>query len=306
MILTMVFAGRRAFTVYFMGSLLAASSALACSVTSSDLTAARGQSDALIALHAEAERDCSRPIVDEAARLAGVALFNAALQEKGATQLGLLEKAAGYSDDWRILAALGQVQLASGEAERAAHSLQAALISLQDNPPSQPPPEDAVRRLITMANNARSLAPVFVRSLKTRSADPGGIAARSVAGVEIEVVPFPIEFVFGTTEVTEQTKPAIADLAEILSTEGGNKIVLAGHTDPVGSDDANLALSVGRAEAVRDQLLQSGLAQNLEIEVAGCGEASPPEIDSPELYSEDEIHQIMRRVELVRSGNPCK
>ncbi|MEM9043268.1 MAG: OmpA family protein [Pseudomonadota bacterium] len=282
------------------------SAAVACTVTPEDVSAATGDPDTLMALHAKAERDCSRAIVDQAAKSAGIALFNKALKQQGSAQLKSLEAAAGYSKDWRILAALGQVQLQSGQPANAARNLQAALVSLQDDPPSNPPPKSAVKRLITMANNARSVSPTYVRSLKTRSGDPGGVAAKTVAGVEIEVVPFPIEFVFGTSDVTETTRPAVADLAEILTSESASAIVLAGHTDPVGSDAANMTLSLDRANAIRSELIRAGLGDQLTIDVVGCGEASPPEIDSPELYSQDEIHQIMRRVELVRSGEPCR
>ena len=49
---------------------------------------------------------------------------------------------------------------------------------------------------------------------------------------------------------------------------------LAGHTDNVGSDDANMKLSKDRAEAVKDYLVSKG-ANPSRIEATGYGETQP-------------------------------
>lgn len=267
--------------------------------------AARGDIAALGELQARADA-CDGATATYVSGALGGALFNAARTASEAERLSLLKRASTLRRDWRIYAALGEEQARAGDHGGAALSLQSALVILQESPPDPPPPAEAVEKLIAMANVARATAPVYTRALRTRSNEPGGVAAERVAGVEIEAVPFPIEFVFGETTLTEDGAFAVEDLGEIVSASAGAVITLAGHTDPVGSDAANRALSLRRAEAVRDILLGQRGLNGVEIRTIGCGETSKPRIDQPEFYSEAEIHQIMRRVELVRSGEPCK
>ena len=51
-------------------------------------------------------------------------------------------------------------------------------------------------------------------------------------------------------------------------------IVISGHTDSVGSDDANRTLSQKRAQAVKDWLVAKGINAN-RMKVIGKGEAEP-------------------------------
>ena len=51
-------------------------------------------------------------------------------------------------------------------------------------------------------------------------------------------------------------------------------IRITGHTDAVGSDEANQILSEGRANAVRDELIKRGIAAE-RIEAEGKGESEP-------------------------------
>jgi OOP family OmpA-OmpF porin len=63
--------------------------------------------------------------------------------------------------------------------------------------------------------------------------------------------------------------------ARLAGLGAGSRIVVEGHTDAVGSDAANLALSQARAEAVRDHLAtRAGLAADRFITV-GHGERRP-------------------------------
>ncbi len=51
-------------------------------------------------------------------------------------------------------------------------------------------------------------------------------------------------------------------------------IIIEGHTDDVGKDDANLALSEGRAQSVRTYLIEKGMAE-ARLEAHGFGETAP-------------------------------
>ena len=65
-----------------------------------------------------------------------------------------------------------------------------------------------------------------------------------------------------------------------------------GHTDSVGKDAANQKLSEGRANAVRDDLIERGVAPE-RIEAIGYGESRPIDTNDTE-----EGRQNNRRVEI--------
>ena len=94
--------------------------------------------------------------------------------------------------------------------------------------------------------------------------------------IEPELEPFEgsVTFAEGGNALSDA---AIADLEAIQETpqmaEGG-AIVLRGHTDSVGDDDANMRVSERRAGLVRDWLVESGVAED-RITVIAIGEQRP-------------------------------
>jgi outer membrane protein OmpA-like peptidoglycan-associated protein len=52
------------------------------------------------------------------------------------------------------------------------------------------------------------------------------------------------------------------------------RVEISGHTDNVGSEQANQTLSLKRAQAVRNWLVQKGIASN-RMETVGKGENEP-------------------------------
>lgn len=93
-----------------------------------------------------------------------------------------------------------------------------------------------------------------------------------------------------------QIKPGLHDelrrIAEIMRQYPQTRIQVEGHTDSRGSEQNNLALSRRRAEAVRDYLMQNGVASS-RIQVAAYGE-SKPVADNSTAYG----RQQNRRVEI--------
>ena len=69
------------------------------------------------------------------------------------------------------------------------------------------------------------------------------------------------------------------------------RIVLEGHSDTIGSDDANHALSLARANLVRDRLVEMGVSPE-RIETVGLGGTRPLHSDMPDASS------VNRRVEV--------
>ena len=87
-------------------------------------------------------------------------------------------------------------------------------------------------------------------------------------------------------------QPTLDRLKEMISTYPAAEVTVIGHTDRVGSLESNDALSLKRAETVRDLILQSGL-QTTFLEVAGRGEREPL------VPTDDEVPETQnRRVEI--------
>jgi len=82
-----------------------------------------------------------------------------------------------------------------------------------------------------------------------------------------------LEFDFGKSTIRSRSLPYLNKVAELL-TNKGISLKLAGHTDNVGSDAANMTLSRNRAMSVKQYLVSQG-ANSSKIEAVGYGESQP-------------------------------
>lgn len=80
-------------------------------------------------------------------------------------------------------------------------------------------------------------------------------------------------------------------------------LVIAGHTDAIGSDERNLQLSQERAQAVRDYLVERGIAPDRLI-AKGYGEAYPVASNDTEADRERNRRSEFIRVDGPATGNP--
>lgn len=100
-----------------------------------------------------------------------------------------------------------------------------------------------------------------------------------------------IFFDFGKADLKPESAPELARLAELI--RGDNLAVLiAGHTDDVGSPESNLKLSEQRAQAVLDELVRRGCPAD-RLTAVGYGKTKP--IDPA---NTDEARAKNRRVEI--------
>ena len=89
-------------------------------------------------------------------------------------------------------------------------------------------------------------------------------------------------FASGRAELRDQATARLLEIALWLRSEPAAPILIEGHTDASGDDEANRRLSVARAEAVRDRLAALGISL-ARIEVVGRGELEPvADNDTPE------------------------
>ncbi len=108
-------------------------------------------------------------------------------------------------------------------------------------------------------------------------------------------------FEFGSDELTLPAREKLEEVSEILTRSSTNsrKLSIEGHTDDVGEDAYNLALSQRRATNVMEILAFSGIQRNRMVS-QGLGEAQPTVPNFNEDGSPNEANRSKnRRVELV-------
>lgn len=106
----------------------------------------------------------------------------------------------------------------------------------------------------------------------------------------------PVLFNTGAATLDEQYKPLIDLAVDLMEAEPGATLSIVGHTDDVGPDDANLRLSLSRAEAVAALVVSHGIDPE-RLMVEGKGETEP--IDGNDTF---EGRSINRRVEFSIVG----
>ena len=85
---------------------------------------------------------------------------------------------------------------------------------------------------------------------------------------------FVVYFVEGGDTLTPESLAEFDRIKAALQSRPAAEILVTGHTDRVGSIEANDALSLRRAESVRQALVAAGLPERA-ISVAGRGEREP-------------------------------
>src|SRR4029079_13825418 len=71
---------------------------------------------------------------------------------------------------------------------------------------------------------------------------------------------FTVQFIESKDELTEDSKVALEAIFAEIAKRPVPDVLVVGHTDSVGSDQYNDALSRQRAEAIRAGLIKSGIA----------------------------------------------
>jgi outer membrane protein OmpA-like peptidoglycan-associated protein len=109
------------------------------------------------------------------------------------------------------------------------------------------------------------------------------------------VAVYGINFDTNKAVVKPESKPALDEIAKLLKQDAALKLKVVGHTDMVGAQDANMALSQARAEAVVQALAgQYGIAA-ARLKGYGVGPLAPVATNDT-----DEGRAKNRRVELIK------
>jgi OOP family OmpA-OmpF porin len=92
---------------------------------------------------------------------------------------------------------------------------------------------------------------------------------------QVASIKLKVNFAFDSSVVTEQFFGDLAELAEFLKRFDQVDVTIEGHTDSVGSEEYNQALSERRARAVADMLVNThGIAAS-RLNAVGYGESRP-------------------------------
>ena len=103
----------------------------------------------------------------------------------------------------------------------------------------------------------------------------------------------PIVLLNAATNAVRPLPEVITQAADAAKKGSVSRVALTGHADRSGSDKYNMALSLKRANAVKDQLVKQGIPAD-QISVVGKGE-SEPLVATPDGVREPQN----RRVEIV-------
>ena len=112
------------------------------------------------------------------------------------------------------------------------------------------------QRLVAETTTAEAVAKAYPRLVEPPALKP---------------VRFVLNFEPGSAQLTPASQAQLSDVITQARQRSGGEIVVIGHTDRQGSADANDRLSLVRAQAIRDLLVQQGFDAQL-IEAVGRGE----------------------------------
>jgi outer membrane protein OmpA-like peptidoglycan-associated protein len=116
---------------------------------------------------------------------------------------------------------------------------------------------------------------------------------RTALGVVMTLDSSQIEFDFDEAQLRPRNREVLSQIAGVLLTFEDYGLQIFGHTDDVGSVEYNEELSERRARAVRDYMVEAGIAPDV-VTIMGMGKSSPL-VEG----TDPESRQRNRRVELA-------
>lgn len=113
--------------------------------------------------------------------------------------------------------------------------------------------------------------------LRPVQSDAASVQQRFGALLALQPTParsFVLPFQANSNQLGNDAAPVLAEMRAALAQLPAAEVIVIGHTDRVGSVEANDRLSLARAEAVRELLVAAGVARTM-ITVVGRGERAP-------------------------------
>jgi len=105
---------------------------------------------------------------------------------------------------------------------------------------------------------------------------------------------YDIHFDTGKSSIKPESADALKNIADYLNAHKDKKFIIVGHTDNTGDFEANLKLSLERAQSVVNELISKYTVKSEQLKVYGDGQTAPVTSNSTE-----EGKAKNRRVEIV-------
>jgi outer membrane protein OmpA-like peptidoglycan-associated protein len=204
---------------------------------------------------------------------------------------------------WSVLRGLADLAYARRTWDEAAPLYNDELVAIEDPTPDDLPLPPGVALLAYQrAAETQMLASLLAVPLSPmRDGTPGGLDAVLAPGGPRDLValprPLPITFVFDSAEMTSDGLLFAERWWQQLRGSVASALVLAGHTDPRGSDVYNDSLSLRRSATMASFLRKRGFSGRLTV--VGLGRRCPVSFSTGSSYTQEEQLQILRRVEVI-------
>lgn len=197
-----------------------------------------------------------------------------------ASQLAQKEAAAVNAASARANEAATRAEMAASARNEAERQKQLADVQKQQAQTGQAQAEVAARQATEQANAARNelmalqkqreqeldhMQEALNRVVKTH---------RTPTGMVMVLTDATFKFDFDKADLKPKSREILSRIAGILLASKGYGLSVFGYTDDVGSAEYNKKLSVRRADAVRDYLVEAGIDPSI-INASGYGKTNP-------------------------------
>ena len=153
-------------------------------------------------------------------------------------------------------------------------------------------PDGSGETLVSEANSRASLGgSPTIKPLGAKGLKP--TEAALVSALPPPAKSFTLYFLEGTTDMTRESAPVVDEIRAEIAARPGAEVQVTGHTDTVGSDDDNDALSQKRAEEILNLLATKGFDRTI-MSAVGRGER---ELKVP--TGDNVSSPVNRRVEVI-------
>jgi outer membrane protein OmpA-like peptidoglycan-associated protein len=218
------------------------------------------------------------------------------------SRMTLLEEALTFWDAYDINIKIAELQAKlPGKKDHAkiGMALDRALVALDEMPEKERPARKEIARMARLAYQHEALAAAGGTPIQRESAFRNIVTGSRQ--IDAEYVPAPLQFEYNKAELTIHGEAQAKVLLTKLRERDMPALNLIGHTDPDGTFEHNDELSLRRAAAIKKYLEDNGYPRG-RITIAGRGKrdvaAFESQIENRDSLTKDEIHQILRRVEL--------
>ena len=148
----------------------------------------------------------------------------------------------------------------------------------------------------TVLDKPYESAAVRTRGVEVEQLDAKEVQERYRTLLSVQPKPadrFTLYFMPGGSQLTPESTAELSDILSRATARPGGELVIVGHTDRVGTVDSNDALSLRRAQAVRELVIGRGFAA-ARVDAVGRGEREPV-VDTADEVAEPKN----RRVEII-------